>query len=98
MGTAFFLGWDVWAIALGIFLHRESPLMTGIMIGAQLPLEEAFFLLFLCYQTMIVFTGALAFLQRGRLRSHGSLRSHGRQHGSGQPNGQPEEQNGVKKQ
>jgi lycopene cyclase domain-containing protein len=58
LGTAFFLAWDVWAIAAGIFLHRDSPLMTGIMIGPQLPLEEAFFLLFFCYQTMILFTGA----------------------------------------
>lgn len=59
LGTAYFLVWDVAAIAAGIFLHRESPLMTGIMIGPQLPLEEAFFLLFLCYQTMILFTGAV---------------------------------------
>ena len=34
--------------------------MTGIMLAPQLPLEEAFFLAFLCYQTMILFTGALA--------------------------------------
>ncbi|WP_277883558.1 lycopene cyclase domain-containing protein [Arthrobacter sulfonylureivorans] len=59
-GLAYFLAWDVWAISLGIFLHRESPLMTGIMLGPQLPLEEAFFLAFLCYQTMILFTGLLA--------------------------------------
>ncbi len=60
VGLAYFLAWDVWAISLGIFLHRESPLMTGIMLGPQLPLEEAFFLAFLCYQTMILFTGLLA--------------------------------------
>lgn len=58
LGTAFFLVWDVAAIAAGIFLHRDSALMTGIMIGEQLPLEEGFFLLFLCYQTMILFTVA----------------------------------------
>lgn len=57
LGTAFFLIWDVAAIAAGIFLHRESALMTGIMVGDQLPLEEVFFLFFLCYQTMILFTG-----------------------------------------
>ncbi|TJY72590.1 lycopene cyclase domain-containing protein [Arthrobacter sp. CAU 1506] len=60
VGLVYFLAWDVWAISLGIFLHRESPLMTGIMLGPQLPLEEAFFLAFLCYQTMILFTGLLA--------------------------------------
>jgi lycopene cyclase domain-containing protein len=60
IGLAYFLAWDVWAIALGIFVHRDSPLMTGLMLGPQLPLEEAFFLTFLCYQTMILFTGLLA--------------------------------------
>lgn len=69
LGTGFFLVWDIAAIAAGIFLHRDSPLMTGIMIGAQLPLEEAFFLLFLCYQTMILFTGAQRWLQRKQSRS-----------------------------
>ncbi len=33
--------------------------MTGVMVGEQLPLEEAFFLFFLCYQTMILVTGFL---------------------------------------
>lgn len=55
--TAMFLLWDVIAIDQGIFLHRESPLMTGAMLGDQLPVEEAFFLFFLCYQTMVLFTG-----------------------------------------
>lgn len=76
LGTVFFLLWDVAAIAAGIFLHRDSPLMTGIMIAPQLPLEEAFFLLFLCYQTMILFTGAQRFLQLSRRR--------GRPHGRGE--------------
>lgn len=57
IGTGIFLLWDVIAIDQGIFLHRESPLMTGMMIAPQLPLEEAFFLFFLCYQTMILING-----------------------------------------
>lgn len=57
LGTAFFLLWDVLAISQGIFLHRDSPLMTGIMVAEQLPLEEVFFLIFLCYSTMVVVTG-----------------------------------------
>lgn len=70
LGTAFFLMWDVSAIAAGIFLHLDSPLMTGIMIGDQLPLEEVFFLFFLCYQTMIVFTGVQR-LMHGKKSQHG---------------------------
>ncbi len=62
--TAFFLLWDVIAIDQGIFLHRESPLMTGIMLGEQLPLEEGFFLFFFCYQTMVLFLGY------GKWRAH----------------------------
>lgn len=58
-GTGIFLLWDVIAIGEGIFLHRESPLMSGVMLGEQLPLEEAFFLFFLCYQTMLLVTGFL---------------------------------------
>lgn len=68
LGTAFFLVWDVVAIQAGIFLHRESSLMTGIMIGPQLPLEEAFFLFFLCYQTMILFTGAVRLWESRKTR------------------------------
>ncbi|MCU6479647.1 lycopene cyclase domain-containing protein [Arthrobacter sp. A2-55] len=62
--TAFFLLWDDIAIDRGIFLHRESPLMTGAMLGDQLPLEEAFFLLFFCYQAMLLILGF------GKWRAH----------------------------
>lgn len=72
-GTAFFLVWDVAAISAGIFLHRDSPLMTGIMVGPQLPLEEAFFLLFLCYQAMILFTGVQRIRRHARRGGEGQL-------------------------
>ncbi len=67
LGVVYFLSWDLWAIAAGIFLHRDSPLMTGIMLADQLPVEEPVFLLFLSYQTMIAFTGCVAWL---RHRAH----------------------------
>ncbi|HCM93811.1 MAG TPA: lycopene cyclase domain-containing protein [Glutamicibacter sp.] len=57
LGTGFFVFWDVLAIRAGIFLHKESQFMTGIMVGEQFPLEEVFFLVFLCYCSMIAFTG-----------------------------------------
>ena len=66
-GTGFFALWDVLAIDRGIFLHRQSELMTGLMVGDQFPLEEVFFLLFLCYSSMIVVTGwpvATAWMRR----------------------------------
>lgn len=61
-GMVYFLGWDLWAIDLGIFLHRDSELMTGIMLAPELPLEEAFFLFFLSYLTMVLFTGLVQLL------------------------------------
>ncbi|MBG6084600.1 lycopene cyclase domain-containing protein [Zhihengliuella flava] len=66
LGTAFFLLWDLQAIHHGIFLHRASPLMTGVMLSDQLPLEELFFLIFLCYQTLILFTGTQRLLDQRR--------------------------------
>ena len=68
VGLAYFLAWDVWGIAEGVFLHRESPYMTGVMVVPQLPLEECFFLLFLSYSTMVLFTGALRILEHVRGR------------------------------
>lgn len=57
IGTAIFVVWDLLAIAYGIFVHLPSRWMTGIMVADQLPLEELFFLLFLCYQVMILVNG-----------------------------------------
>lgn len=76
VGLGYFLSWDLFAISAGIFLHRESPLMTGIMLGPELPLEEPVFLLFLVYQTMILFTGALAWYRR-KPRHHTRTRESG---------------------
>lgn len=64
IGLGYFLAWDLWAISAGIFFHRDSPLMTGIMLAPELPLEEPVFLLFLVYQTMVIFTGFLTWRRR----------------------------------
>lgn len=73
-GVAYFLWWDVWAIAEGIFLHCDSDLMTGVMLADQLPLEEAFFLLFLSLNTMVLFTAAVR-LAESRDRRRGTADS-----------------------
>lgn len=72
LGTGFFVLWDVLAIGQGIFLHKPSELMTGIMVGEQFPLEEVFFLVFLCYCAMIAVTGAQALIQFRARRTRGS--------------------------
>ncbi|WP_396278317.1 lycopene cyclase domain-containing protein [Glutamicibacter creatinolyticus] len=66
VGTAIFLLWDVLAIDQGIFLHLESKWMSGVMVGDQLPLEEVFFLFFLCYQVMILVNGWLRWRAHAR--------------------------------
>jgi lycopene cyclase domain-containing protein len=54
LGAAFFLAWDLVAIGLGVYERGASPGMTGIEVADELPLEELFFLVFLCYVTMVV--------------------------------------------
>lgn len=63
LGTVFFLFWDLAGISLGIFLHGPGPYMTGVMLGPELPLEELFFLLFLCQVTMVLVLGAQRLLE-----------------------------------
>lgn len=57
VGLAFFLIWDFFGIGLGIFFRGETAIMTGILLAPELPLEEPFFLVFLCYLTMVLITG-----------------------------------------
>ncbi|SDN03760.1 lycopene cyclase domain-containing protein [Cryobacterium flavum] len=58
IGVLFFLGWDLAGIGLGIFYRGETSLMTGVQLAPELPLEEFFFLTFLCYLTMNLVQGA----------------------------------------
>ena len=64
IGVLFFLGWDLLGIGLGIFYRGETALMTGVQLAPELPLEEVFFLTFLCYLTMILVQGARRLLER----------------------------------
>ena len=56
VGTAFFLAWDAVGIVTGIFVKGESPLFVGIDLAPHLPLEEVFFLLFLSYLALVMWT------------------------------------------
>ena len=59
--VVFFLLWDAAGILLGIFFRGQTDHLTGILLAPELPLEEPFFLLLLCYTTLILF---LAFTRR----------------------------------
>jgi lycopene cyclase domain-containing protein len=53
-GVAFFLTWDLVAIGLDIYGRGKSSAMTGVQLARDLPLEELFFIVFLCYLTMVL--------------------------------------------
>ena len=64
IGVVFFLAWDLLGISLGIFYRGETTVMTGVQLAPELPLEEFFFLTFLCYLTMNLVQGARLILER----------------------------------
>ncbi|HEY0258593.1 MAG TPA: lycopene cyclase domain-containing protein [Lacisediminihabitans sp.] len=57
VGLVFFLAWDLLGIGLGIFSRGETAFMSGVLLAPELPVEELFFLLFLCYLTMVLVLG-----------------------------------------
>jgi len=63
LGTAFFLLWDGVGIVTGVFVKGDSPLFVGIDVAPHLPLEEIFFLIFLSYLAIVLWS---AFERRPR--------------------------------
>lgn len=55
VGLTTFIIWDIFGITLGIFFEGNSPFDTGIMLAPHFPIEELFFLTFLCYFTLILY-------------------------------------------
>ena len=62
IGLGFFLAWDLLGIARG-----TTSISTGILLAPELPLEELFFLAFLCYLTMVLVTGFRRVLAREKV-------------------------------
>lgn len=61
IGVIVFIVWDVFGIALGIFFSGRSEYMSGLYLAPEFPIEELFFLTFLCYFTLVVYRlGAIA--------------------------------------
>ena len=55
IAVAVFLVWDVIGISLGIFFRGNSPPLSGLLLGPELPLEELFFLILLSYNTLLAY-------------------------------------------
>ena len=58
IGVAFFVAWDAVGILTGVFVKGDSPLYLGVMIAPELPMEEVFFLAFLCYLALVCTSAA----------------------------------------
>jgi lycopene cyclase domain-containing protein len=77
-GVAFFVVWDLAGIRLGVFFRGETDFMTGLQLAPELPLEELFFLAFLCYLTMNLVhglglaSGRIADARAAALADHGA--------------------------
>ena len=68
VGVGFFLLWDVVGITEGVFFRGSGPWMTGLLLAPELPLEELFFLILLCYSTLIAYLLSAAALGRRNQR------------------------------
>lgn len=66
-GVLFFLAWDLAGIGLGIFFRGETVFMTGLQLAPELPVEELFFLILLCYLSMNVYAAGGIALGRRRI-------------------------------
>ncbi|MCZ2402233.1 lycopene cyclase domain-containing protein [Paenarthrobacter sp. Z7-10] len=68
IGVGFFLAWDSAGIGLQIFFRAETGIMTGVLLAPELPLEELFFLTFLCQLAMVLFTALSRRAQTGSFK------------------------------
>ena len=53
-GVVLFLVWDLEAVRHGFYRRGGTTLMTGIDVARDVPLEEVFFVTFLCYVTLVL--------------------------------------------
>lgn len=54
VGVVGFLAWDLVAVHLGFYRRGSSPVLTGLQIAPEVPMEEVFFVLLLCYVTLVL--------------------------------------------
>lgn len=58
VGVFVFIIWDLLGIRFGIFFHGNSQFSLPIRLLPEFPIEEIFFLILLCYCTLLVYRGA----------------------------------------
>ncbi len=55
VGVLVFVVWDLIAIKQGIFIHGNSQFMLPFTLAPEFPVEEIFFLILLCYCTLVIY-------------------------------------------
>lgn len=63
-GLAVFILWDLWGIRARIFFRGDSPLLLGLNVAPEFPVEELLFLTLLCYFAMNLYAGLARVLPR----------------------------------
>lgn len=58
IGVLVFIIWDLLGIQLGIFFHGNSQFSLPLRLLPEFPIEEIFFLILLCYCTLLIYRGA----------------------------------------
>lgn len=58
VGVGIFIVWDLLGIGLEIFFHGDSSYSLPFTLLPEFPVEEFFFLILLCYTTLIIYLGA----------------------------------------
>ncbi len=58
IAVSIFVIWDILGIGLKIFFHGKSDYSLPFTILPEFPIEELFFLVLLCYTTLIIYRGA----------------------------------------
>jgi lycopene cyclase domain-containing protein len=54
VGVVGFLVWDLLAVHAGFYRRGGAGIVTGVQVAPGVPLEEVFFVLFLCYVTLVL--------------------------------------------
>ena len=58
VAVSIFIVWDILGIGLKIFFHGGSNYSLPFTLLPEFPVEELFFLILLCYTTLIIYLGA----------------------------------------
>lgn len=66
VSVSVFLAWDLLGVTAGVFFPGQETYSLGVQVYPGVQVEEPFFLLLLCYCTLLVFESLSRAAARGR--------------------------------